>query len=708
MARGKASGGKKPSSGAGGSALGASRGADAKEQALRAECLKCYEIFTKKGALARATKELDKLVDGNPSHPLVRYARVRLAHREALDQTRQEMVAKKFDEAKKAARAAADACPDSIVMKAVFLQTCLDCPDEGMDDIDGMLREMHALVNAEVEAVNDRSARVDANGTGDADDDASETAKHLRLEAFAETFKEELMDCLELDKELLSMCAFPRVSLKGMKSKAAPKAREFLKAWVVRLNEVIHEKRLWIGQANTERKRAGTSDAAGFMDAYIKYRDVNRKNSLADDGANANVRAEQAKTEKMRLELTIDAVQKARRAREENERRGVSSYPDAPQPMDVDGGDGAPRQKADSPPARGKASAPVPAAVRQFWKAQVARDPSAVLRLTDVSVFELRAFAERDKSGVVAESLREALRAAAERGAFRVWRCGVIAEACDEDGTHDSEEACLRCIERHIPRVSPALRVAGDARTWLAPIAQPGDVALEADPAGAAAARAAAEADALSRSQSGQSLLHETDAFPEHPCSLVWNDAYVPTPGSLGARVGGRAAPLLSVDPDVLRRDAALRGTDEAARVSDRPPGAVDPASPEYEFAGPAANGANAAPPMRPEEAELHAQRVAAFEDALARLRVEGPESVERLREHAQHPGLLPRLHAEGEGGARGDGFLREGAGGFAIAERHASVADTGFLARLGDGLRGVRGAYGNRGSFRAGPAKRR
>ena len=270
--------------------------------------------------------------------------------------------------------------------------------------------------------------------------------------------------------------------------------------------------------------------------------------------------------------------------------------------------------------------------MRQFWKAQVARDPSAVLRLTDVSVFELRAFAERDKSGVVAESLREALRAAAERGAFRVWRCGVIAEACDEDGTHDSEEACLRCIERHIPRVSPALRVAGDARTWLAPIAQPGDVALEADPAGAAAARAAADADALSRSQSGQSLLHETDAFPEHPCSLVWNDAYVPTPGSLGARVGGRAAPLLSVDPDVLRRDAALRGTDEAARVSYRPPGAVDPASPEYEFAGPAANGANAAPPMRPEEAELHAQRVTAFEDALARLRVEGPESVERLR----------------------------------------------------------------------------
>ena len=101
MARGKASAGKKPSSGGVGSALDPSRGEDAKEQALRAECLKCYEIFTKKGALARATKELDKLVEANPQHPLVRYARVRLAHRDALDQTRPEMMEKKFEEAKK-------------------------------------------------------------------------------------------------------------------------------------------------------------------------------------------------------------------------------------------------------------------------------------------------------------------------------------------------------------------------------------------------------------------------------------------------------------------------------------------------------------------------------------------------------------------------------------------------------------------------------
>ena len=209
MARGKASGGKKPSSGGVGSALDASRGADAKERALRAECLKCYEIFTKKGALARATKELDKLVDANPKHPLVRYARARLAHRDALDQTRPEMVEKKFKEAKKAANAAAAACPNSIILKTMFSQMCLDCPDEETDDLAAMMREVHALVNSKIAAANDPRAASESTNDADAGE-VSVSAKKLQLEAFAEGFKEEFTACLELDKDVLSMIAFPR------------------------------------------------------------------------------------------------------------------------------------------------------------------------------------------------------------------------------------------------------------------------------------------------------------------------------------------------------------------------------------------------------------------------------------------------------------------------------------------------------------------
>ena len=689
MARGKASAGKKPSSGGVGSALDASRGADAKEQALRAECLKCYEIFTRKGALARATKELDKLVDANPQHPLVRYARVRLAHRDALDQMRPEMLEKKFKEVKNAARAATVACPDSITLKALFLQTCLDCPDEDMEDLTAMIGEVHALAKAEVDAA-------DAGATSDGEASLTPT---LQLEAFAEAFKDEVTACLELDKEVLSMSAFPRASLKGMKSKTAPKAYEFLTGYIRdQLNKLDSVKQLWIRRAHLGRG-AGTSGFADFSAAYVEVRDESRKLMLAKDGASERA-AERKQTENdLRLRLMLARVEQERRAQ-------ACADPNVSHPMDVDGGDGAPPSKADWPPEKAeKASAAsrlaekprpsktrvenpnaVPAAVQRYWKAQVARDPSAVLRLTDVPVCELRAVVERHGSGGVAEAVREAVRAAAESGALRRWRCGVTAEACEADGTHASEEACLRCAERCVPLVSPALRDVGDARTWLAPIARAGDVALEADPrrardgdggldgSGAPAAPVGGESD--------RSMLHETDAFPGHPCSLVWGGERVPTPGSLGARVCGRDAPLLSVDPDALRRDAALGADAPSSRGADRPPGADDPASAAYEFAD--AADATAVPVTRPEETALRVSRVAAFEDALARLRVEGPAAVERLREHAQHPSLLPRLHADTEGGARGDGFLREGASGFEIAERHASVVSTGFLARLG------------------------
>ena len=353
MARGKASGGKKPSSGGVGSALDASRGADAKERALRAECLKCYEIFTKKGALARATKELDKLVDANPKHPLVRYARARLAHRDALDQTRPEMVEKKFKEAKKAANAAAALCPNSIILKTMFSQMCLDCPDEETDDLAAMMREVHALVNSKIAAANDPRAASESTNDADAGE-VSVSAKKLQLEAFAEGFKEEFTACLELDKDVLSMIAFPRVNLKGMKSKTAPKAYDFLSGWIKdRFNLLETEKENYIRMARLNARGAGTSaGVADFSQAYVKYRDVQRKNALAEDRASERAVVDE-ETQEYRRRALLAAMR-----RQENQRRTVFADPDVPQAMDVDGGDGTPPPKADSPPAKAeKASA---------------------------------------------------------------------------------------------------------------------------------------------------------------------------------------------------------------------------------------------------------------------------------------------------------------------------------------------------------------
>ena len=71
MPRGKASGGKKPSRerwGRPSASGGASRGADAKERALRAECLKCYSLPVRPCARHRRRRWIARpgLVDANP------------------------------------------------------------------------------------------------------------------------------------------------------------------------------------------------------------------------------------------------------------------------------------------------------------------------------------------------------------------------------------------------------------------------------------------------------------------------------------------------------------------------------------------------------------------------------------------------------------------------------------------------------------------
>ena len=180
---------------------------------------------------------------------------------------------------KKQPTTAAAACPNSIILKTVFSQMCLDCPDEETDDLAAMMREVHALVNSKIAAAND--PRAASESTNDGRRSAKFLFRRRRAPAGGVRggFKEEFTACLELDKDVLSMIAFPRVNFKGMKSKTAPKAYDFLSGWIKdRFNRLETEKENYIRMARLNARGAGTSaGVADFSQAYVKYRDAQRK-----------------------------------------------------------------------------------------------------------------------------------------------------------------------------------------------------------------------------------------------------------------------------------------------------------------------------------------------------------------------------------------------------------------------------------------------
>lgn len=369
-------------------------------------------------------------------------------------------------------------------------------------------------------------------------------------------------------------------------------------------------------------------------------------------------------------------------------------------------------------------------AVKRYWKGQVERDPMAILSLTDVPLKSLREYCEgkfattpepKKEMSIMRGIIRERIHA----GRWRLWRCSK-SEVCCNNGLHLSPEELFKCLERRIPR-DVKRDEAGDASTWLIPMALPSDVNLggyvdggksEAMSRGKTETETGAVAgDKGEAGHVGKMLERDTNAcacVPEVSCKLGKHA----TPAYLANCVGGRPAPLLSADNEVFRPEAVEdewsqqqqqqgtsrfgRGMSSAANMRRGGAfGAPDDAGSSSDeetyrcvsfdqinimrnleardnypssFRNVVAAGMDWELP-RSDDRELRAVRLALVHDALSRMHQDPMHSM-KLREHLLHPALLPPVKKVLQRGRqrRGGGL----AGSVAMATRDGSdSADT-------------------------------
>jgi hypothetical protein len=180
--------------------------------------------------------------------------------------------------------------------------------------------------------------------------------------------------------------------------------------------------------------------------------------------------------------------------------------------------------------------------------------------------------------------MRECVAERVDTGKWRVWRCCL--DSCRSGGLHLTSQELFRCLEAHIPR-DVKREEAGDASTWLIPMALPSDVNLGGYIGGGAGALSGgggeiavapsilsrdAETRALASAAGSEDGSEDGDGggggsggggggfinieeLVADPRQLV--GGYV-TPAQLANAVGGRPAPLLSADCEVLRAEAGL------------------------------------------------------------------------------------------------------------------------------------------------------
>ena len=702
MARGKTNAGKKtlPSASI---ATAVAGGLDAAEVKVRGECSKAFELFTKKGNLGKASKDLDKLVGAHASNPLVRFARVRLAHCDALDQKRPDPVRKKFDEAKALAAAACAACPGSLTLLAMRMQVHIDYPIHDAQQAQGEIEDMDNVVKEVVKKLEADDAETRAKGENGVLGNAN------ALSALAVTFIAERKAVQELDKDAHSMYVFPRV--KGKCSISFEVYDRTLRRLLIQgqaAQQKIQLHRSALNEASKAQKPgADGSEEDTFVAFYVKLRDSERKRYRedGDDPAeaqeaefHAKVKARAAAQQEQELGLAA-SVKRAQREQPERQTALTLGFTDASVTMEVDGAvdvSGAasnalpvarvaeknvalqakkPQAKTASQPWSGdktkkveKKPSALPA-VKKFWKARVASDPVAtVLRLTDVPVSELRVYVEKEKA-TVKDTVRGEITKCVENGRWRAWRCGRTETSCDENGIHSTEESCFLCVQKQAPR--EVLREqSGDAQAWLSPISLASDIVG----LGLSSSNDALLDSTLAASKKAETLLHETSEG-----GLVSHGEFTPTPGSLALSVSGRPSPLLSADTNVLRE--ASTGDDETKIFQLlKPEDAKNPKSAEYEFGDQRLDDSL----LTRDEILVRQVRVDAFNDALRLLRVKGPAAVDALREHVMNPSVLPPVKL-GDGEAPVLEFLEPHPIGFTFAEEHESMRLGGFLPKAED-----------------------
>jgi hypothetical protein len=122
----------------------------AREVRLRGECATAFACYNT-GNVKQATQLLEKLLARHPSHPVLHFAHVRLAHRLFLEQRQLAGVNKHFEECGTRAEAARNTCPGSLLRHLLAVQILYDCPvanDEALDAILDGVRTMAAVTAA--------------------------------------------------------------------------------------------------------------------------------------------------------------------------------------------------------------------------------------------------------------------------------------------------------------------------------------------------------------------------------------------------------------------------------------------------------------------------------------------------------------------------------------------------------------------------------
>ena len=202
----------------------------------------------------------------------------------------------------------------------------------------------------------------------------------------------------------------------------------------------------------------------------------------------------------------------------------------------------------------------------------------ALLALTDVTLAEIREHCgAAGLSKAEKAAARDAMRALAETGE---WRGGTRAEAFDP-------AADPGAVARRSPDVFR--EEAGDASAWLLPMALPSDVALDGwmrEREGGGGGPAGDDDEKGLAEPSPPPPLAAADALAD---DAIGAPPTAPTPAALARLVSGRAAPLLSADPEVLRPEALARADETAGRRGDGffdagSLGEAEVGSPEYDF----------------------------------------------------------------------------------------------------------------------------
>lgn len=608
--------------------------AKALDKEVRAECEKAFGYF-KKGNAKQCTKEMERLIKKYPGHPLPHIGHVRISHKLALEQRTLRNVTRLFKECHERVSAAVDACPDSILVKLMFVEVVYDDPFPS----DEAKARVETLATAEL-----------PSGAGRSD---LKVAKALARESF--------------DEHILMLPFFPDINRHQKTEEFVAAMRDSLKESYDQICNLLRHSSRYMQQQQQTIGNAGAETAEGVsgkaaddlrLESFITIRESNHSYHRVSKQASIKQLAQQKELEahKRSQEYARVNLDLRRREEETNRRRaaaieaakeradspttvksGVGS--EADEPTRNGGGSPGAESNADSPGVRDASTVSVVEgavtkaraedsqakqrckladfadvavttkqpktkaeresnaarereikekllrrrqfeSVRKYWKTEVEKDPMSVLSMTDIPLKELRNFVDKLYDGPRRSEdlkiVRDIVQGYISTGKWIRWKCNF--KDCCGGGEHLTAEDMFACIETRFPQegTGASRDQVGDARHGILPIVTPHDVNV---------------CGWIGKGDESTGL--GGGVFPEDhelPSVVAVNNAV--TPADIADVVAGRRAPLLSLDSAVYRRNAIeeeslMRRTRRAEKNNGVNAGAVTDSDDEEDFAEP-------------------------------------------------------------------------------------------------------------------------